>query len=104
MLKRNITYHISEDRLDRACYIMTTVGLGEMVKEVYGVDEKGRPFWKCVSDTGVISIYNGNRTRLITLYIATPGQITALYGGSPPSWLMKRAKKNKTHILAQNQA
>ena len=40
-IKRNITYHISEDRIDRAYYIMETVGIGEIIKEQRCFDEKG---------------------------------------------------------------
>ena len=84
MLKRNISYHISEDRLDRACYIMTTIGLGEIVKEREAIDEKGRLGYKCVTDTGVIVVLNW------------------VYNGKVPSWMFKVVKKNAVHIIAQN--
>ena len=45
-IKRNCSYHISEDRLDRACYIMQTIGMGEIIKEQHGIDEKGRGYWR----------------------------------------------------------
>lgn len=102
MLKRNISYHISEDRLDRACYIMTTIGLGEIVKEREAIDEKGRLGYKCVTDTGVIVVLNADRTRAVTLYIATQKQVSWVYNGKVPSWMFKVVKKNAVHIIAQN--
>ena len=102
MLKRNISYHISEDRLDRACYIMTTIGLGEIVKEREAIDEKGRLGYKCVTDTGVIVVLNADRTRAVTLYIATQKQVAWVYNGKVPSWMFKVVKKNAVHIIAQN--
>ena len=102
MLKRNISYHISEDRLDRACYIMTTIGMGEVIKETHGVDEHGRGFWKSFTDTGVMLIFNEDKTRVVTLYIASQPQVSALYQGNTPSWVLKMVKKNKVYAEMQN--
>jgi hypothetical protein len=102
MLKRNISYHISEDRLDRACYIMTTIGMGEIIKEVHGVDEQGRGFWKCFTDTGVMLIFNERKERVVTLYIASQPQVSAMYQGNTPSWILKMVKKNRVYAEMQN--
>lgn len=104
IINRNITYHISEDRLDRACYIMTTVGMGNIVKERKSVDEFGRIAYKCLTDTGVMLIYNADRTKIVTLYIATNNQVAWMYEGCTPSWMLKVVKKNKHHIVGQNNA
>ena len=104
MLKRNITYHISEDRLDRACYIMTTVGMGEIVKERRCIDEQGRVAYKCLTDTGVMLIFNRDKSLVVTLYIATQKQVSWLYEGKTPEGIFKVVKKNKVHIIAQNRA
>ena len=101
MMQRNISYHISEDRLDRACYILTTVGLGEVVKERPCVDEFGRKAHKCVTNTGVILVFNEAKTKVITLYIATAKQIAWVYEGRTPSWLIAKARKNVPHVVAQ---
>ena len=101
-IKRNISYHISEDRLDRACYIMETVGLGEIIKEVRDVDERGRVSWQCLTDTGVILIFNEQKTMMVTLYIATQPKVSAMYKGNTPSWVMKMVKKNLRYVAEQN--
>lgn len=101
-IKRNISYHISEDRLDRACYIMSTVGIGEVVRSIHGVDEKGRGYWRSVTDTGVIMIFNEQKDRVVTLWIAEFSQVSSIYKGNTPSWLIKQVKKNRQYIAMQN--
>ena len=102
MLKRNISYHISEERLDRACYIMQTVGLGEIIKEQKCVDERNRVSWQCLTDTGVIIILNEQKTVAITLYIATQPKVSAMYAGNTPSWVLRVVKKNIQYAKLQN--
>ena len=102
MIKRNISYHISEDRLGRACYIMETVGLGEIIKEERAVDEKGRVSWQCLTNTGVIMIFNEQKTMMVTLYIATQPKVSAMYKGNTPSWVMKMVRKNLRYVAEQN--
>ena len=97
MLKRNITYHISEDRIDRACDIITTIGLGEVVKERRAIDTQGRLSFKCVTDTGVMLIFNADKTKVVTLFIPDLHQVSWVYEGNTPSWLLKVVKKNRVH-------
>ena len=102
MLKRNASYHISEDRLDRAVYIMQTVGLGEIIKEVRCVDTQGRVSWQCLTDTGVLLVLNEQKTMAITLYIATQPKVSAMYKGNTPSWVLKMVRKNREYAEMQN--
>lgn len=101
-IKRNITYHISEDRLDRACFIMQTIGIGEIVKEERCVQEDGRVSWQCLTDTGVILVLSEDRKVAITLYIASQAKVSAMYKGNTPSWMFKIVKKNKVYQEMQN--
>lgn len=101
-IKRNCTYHISEDRLDRACFIMQTVGIGEIVKEERCVQEDGRVSWQCLTDTGVILVLSEDRKVAITLYIASQAKVSAMYKGNTPSWMFKVVKKNKVYQEMQN--
>ena len=103
MLKRNCSYHISEDRLDRACYIMQTVGLGEIIKEQRGTDEQGRVYWRCFTNTGVMLIFNEQKTRMVTLYIASQPQVSAMYEGKTPSWVFALVRKNAQYAKMQNE-
>lgn len=101
-IKRNCTYHISEDRLDRACYIMQTVGIGEIVKEERCIQEDGRISWQCLTNTGVILVLSEDRKVAITLYIASQAKVSAMYKGNTPSWMFKVVKKNKVYQEMQN--
>lgn len=101
-IKRNCTYHISEDRLDRACFIMQTVGIGEIVKEERCIQEDGRISWQCLTDTGVILVLSEDRKVAITLYIASQAKVSAMYKGNTPSWMFKVVKKNKVYQEMQN--
>ena len=102
MIKRNISYHISEDRLDRACYIMQTIGIGEVIKEQHGIDEKGRGFWRSFTNTGVMLIMNEQKTQVVTLYIADQKQVSSLYQGKTPSWIFAMVRKNVKYAKMQN--
>lgn len=102
MMKRNITYHISEERVDRACYIMQTIGIGEAIKEVRCVDEKGRTSWRRLTNTGVILVLSEDKQICITLYIATQSQVSAMYKGKTPSWVINIVRKNRKHVEEQN--
>lgn len=102
MIKRNISYHISEDRLDRACYIMQTIGIGDIIKEQRGIDEQGRVYWRCFTNTGVILIMNENKSRAVTLYIAEQKQVSSIYQGKTPSWVFALVKKNARYAKEQN--
>jgi len=102
MMKRNCTYHISEDRLDRATYIMTTIGIGNIIKEQRCVDEKGRVSWQCLTNTGVILVLSEDRKVCITLYVAQQPKVSAMYEGKTPSWVINMVKKNRKYAEEQN--
>ena len=102
MMKRNITYHISADRIDRATYIMTTIGIGEIIKEMRCSDDKGRVSWQCLTNTGVILVLNEDKTMCITLYIAQQAKVSAMYQGKTPSWIIARVRKNRQYAEMQN--
>ena len=101
-IKRNITYHISEDRLDRACFIMQTIGIGEIVKEEKVIQETGRISWQCLTNTGVLLVMDEQKKIVITLYIATQAKVSAMYKGNTPSWMFKIVRKNKVYQEMQN--
>ena len=102
MLRRNCSYHISEDRIDRAMYIMETVGIGEIIKEVRQVDEKGRGSWQCLTNTGGILVMSEDKKICITLYIASQPKVSAMYQGKTPSWVINMVRKNRKYAEEQN--
>lgn len=101
MMKRNITYHISEERLDRALYIMQTIGIGEIIKEQPVPNDKGMT-WQCLTNTGVILVLNEDKTMCITLYIAQQAKVSAMYQGKTPSWVFNMVRKNRKYAEEQN--
>ena len=102
MMERNCSYHISKDRIPRALYIMDTVGLGEIIKEVRQVDEQGRVSWQCLTNTGVILVMSEDKKICITLYIATQPKVSAMYQGKTPSWVINKVRKNRKYAEEQN--
>lgn len=102
MMERNCSYHISKDRIPRALYIMDTVGLGKIIKEVRQVDEAGRVSWQCLTDTGVILVMSEDKKICVTLYIATQPKVSAMYQGKTPSWVFNKVRKNRQYAEQQN--
>ena len=102
MMKRNITYHISEERIDRAVFIMQTIGIGNIIKEVRQVDEKGRVGWQCLTDTGVLLVLSEDKKICVTLYIASQPKVSAMYQGKTPSWVINMVRKNRKYAEEQN--
>lgn len=102
MMERNCSYHISKDRIPRALYIMDTVGLGKIIKEVRQVDEQGRVSWQCLTDTGVILVMSEDKKICVTLYIATQPKVSAMYQGKTPSWVINKVRKNRQYAEQQN--
>ena len=102
MMERNCSYHISKDRIPRALYIMDTVGLGKIIKEVRQVDEQGRVSWQCLTDTGVILVMSEDKKICVTLYIATQPKVSAMYQGKTPSWVINKVRKNRKYAEQQN--
>jgi hypothetical protein len=102
MLKRNITHHISGKRLNRAVFIQTTIGVGEIIKEQKCVAEDGRIAWQCLTDTGVIIVLDEQKEVVITLYIAELPKVSAMYQGKTPSWVINKVRKNKQYAKMQD--
>lgn len=102
MMKRNITYHISEERIDRAVYIQTTIGIGEIIKEQRCIGEDGRISWQCLTNTGVIVVLDAKKKVAITLYIAELPKVCAMYQGKTPSWMLNKVRKNKKYADMQD--
>ena len=81
---------------------MQTIGIGDIIKEQRGIDEQGRVYWRCFTNTGVILIMNENKSRAVTLYIAEQKQVSSIYQGKTPSWVFALVKKNAKYAKEQN--
>ena len=72
------TKHLTEDRMERAVFIATTVGFGEIIEEFYVEDNHGKHF-ECVTSTGVIIVKGLDKQTIVTMYVARYNQIKRLY-------------------------
>lgn len=85
-----ISLHYQTDRTVRETYIQK-VSVGRTIKTVYwDRGHKDGPELHHVTDTGIIIIENATSHRIVTKYIARPGQIRRLYemnGERAPRWL-----------------
>lgn len=98
-----LSYHMIQDRSDRAVYIQLNMGIGtRIIKEVRQIDEDGKVSWQCLTDTGVLVALSEDRKILITMYIATQPKVSAMFEGNTPGWVLRMVKKNKVHAEMQN--
>jgi len=70
--------HLRNDRSGRIAFIEKTVGFGRIVKELYRI-KNNRAEWCCITDTGVMVIKNANKSKIVTMWIATLGQLEQVY-------------------------
>ena len=82
--------HYTYERREREALIKQ-IGYGYTVKRT--IVDKGHvngPEIHCLSNTGIVTIYNQRTNKLITRLIARPGQVARYYGGreNAPQWLL----------------
>ena len=95
MEKEIMSKHLRAERIDRAVYIATTIGIG---KEVIRKEKEGRDSYSCLTDTGVV-IIRGFDNSIITMYIATMAQATAIAEGNLPKYLKNVVRRNEKKII-----
>lgn len=96
--------HLINDRLDRYLFIATRLGFGEVVFSKPHKTSEGAGKLS-ITSTGVILI-TGYSDTLITLYIATAGQIKQYYGDTTiPQTLLRQVYQNtkRNLIVLQDQ-
>lgn len=100
MKKVKMSKHLTEDRIDRAVFIGTTIGFGEIIAE-FIVEREGRKRRHCITDTGVVMIKPVDEDMVITVYIASVSHIMFLYGGKeavPPTLWNKVCRNGKLKL------
>lgn len=96
MTAQRISFHIAEDRLERATIILERIGLGEELYTRSWIDSTGRECLRTLTTTGVILCKNKETRMVTTLFIATPEQVRGLYGRAHcPSYIYNVVKKNQ---------
>ena len=97
-LRRNATFHLSEDRLDRVVFIATEIGYGNVIKEKLYHDETRGTFWRQLTDTGVLIVRTEDKNKVITLWLANINQATETYNGARlPQYVYNRILKNRKY-------
>ena len=94
-MKRNCSYHITNDRLDRINYIIENIGFGEVIAEREWVDTKGSHCVRQLTSTGVMIVLDANKEKVVTMFVATVMQIKSMYFGKISNWLYRLAIKNE---------
>lgn len=104
MIEKNLSFHVVEDRIDRATFIMTNCEIGIIVKEAVKKDEYGRLAIHQLTNTGIMFIRNPQTKKLVTLYIANMKQVQAMYGSYHiPDTVYKYVKKYSKYQKMQNE-
>ena len=94
-----VSKHYQGQRSERERFIDEHLGGDGKVIDSFIVN-KGHPHGlerHCVTENGIIIIYNARTHKLITKKIARPLQITKLYmtqNKSPPKWLLDLAQRH----------
>ena len=95
----NVSKHFREERLNRAAYIATTVGSGEVVAEM-----SSKALVMRITDTGVILVVEPETDTLVTMYIATVEQYTYIANlVRVPKDLKKKVKYNESKNYTKEQ-
>lgn len=100
-MKKNVifSHHALTERADRIAYIATTIGFGEIVHSVWDVDNQN---YRCITDTGVMMIKSRDDV-IITMFIATYGQVERLYNGNVPKSISEIIRRNTKRKLNEKQ-
>ena len=95
MKMKTESIHYREERQQRETLIRTQVSIGKTIQTVlWDRGHKHGPELHHVTNTGVIIIENAYSHRIVTKYVARPGQIERLYdmaGAIAPRWLIQKA-------------
>ena len=101
--KHIVTNHLSEDRIDRAVFIATTIGFGEVIHKTKKANKEGKERCYCITDTGVIIVKTPDEKVVITMYIAGKKQTSELFNGKDnvPSSLWTTVCRNEKRKLSE---
>lgn len=92
MIRMEMTYHASVERLDRLAACVEHLGMSHFVYEA--PDPKYPDTIRCLTSTGIIVIKSATSNTLITGWMATPKQVAAMFNGHAPKKLFARIIKN----------
>ena len=86
------SFHLCQERTDRAVFILTTLGMGEPVRERQST--RAANVVLRLTTTGVILVYNTSASKIITMYYATMKEASWVANGKMPDAVYNRIVKN----------
>ena len=99
--KTTISYHASEERIERLTACLATLGMNEYVLSVKD-NERNNNTTKFLTDTGIIIIRNSDNGNIVTGYMASVSQAARMYKMAgfekmPNGMYKKVTSNNKKH-------
>lgn len=99
--KTTISYHASEERINRLTACLATIGYNEFVLQVED-KKRGNNTTKFLTDTGIVIIRNTDNGNIVTGYMATVSQAIKMYRMAgykrmPNGMYKKIARNNEKH-------
>lgn len=102
-----LTYHCQYERSNRIQHIQKEIGLGTIVAEQYrrtSREVQSRGYYGkyiCLTDTGITIVKSEDKKRVITVYVTTLSELSAVYGGisKAPNELYKKVQYNQTKYI-----
>lgn len=93
-----MSYHCEVQRANRIENIKKEIGIGQIIKEKYHLNQKNQGSYVCITDTGITIIKSEDKQTIITMYVTTYRELVAFYGGPKkvPQFLRKRVDKNQS--------
>ena len=76
--KTTISYHASEERIERLTACLTTLGYNDFVLQVED-KQRGNNTTQFLTDTGIIIVRNNDNGNIVTGYMATIAQAIKMY-------------------------
>lgn len=76
--KTTISYHASEERIERLTACLTTLGYNDFVLQVED-KQRGNNTTQFLTDTGIIIVRNSDNGNIVTGYMATIAQAIKMY-------------------------
>lgn len=101
-IKTNCSKHLTEARMERAMWIIENIGYGNVIAEREWVDTAGTKCIRQITDTGVIIVTTPDKTKVVTMFVATVLQAKAMWYGKIPNWFYKIVIRNEK-LLKESQ-
>ena len=97
-----LSQHFINDHPERMIYIGLNIGYGNVIAEREWVDTADTKCIRQITDTGVIIVTTPDKTKVVTMFVATVLQAKAMWYGKIPNWFYKIVIRNEK-LLKESQ-